>query len=262
MILDPINSITSIQFYKKVAGQTLGRTLIYLAYLGALFAIVFLVFLKTQVWPSLEGTFQWLETSVPTITYSKGRLSTPTNEKVTVRHPKVNEVAFTIDTSRSEPVTTQMMADEKVWAYVTSNAVYLLEPGPQVEALDFSKVSSAETLVLDAKFYRESARALRPVLYPLGFLAAFMLFSAWTLATALFYSLFALLINGLAEACLAYKALFNISVYAQTLVITVQCILLLIPAQVPQFTLLATVSTTAYLWLAIKKNAPPQLQAA
>jgi len=261
MILDPINSITSINFYKKVAGQTLGRTLLYLTYLGVLFSLVFLVFLKMRVWPSLEGTFQWLETSVPAITYSKGRLSTPTNEKVTVRHPKINEVAFTIDTNRAEPVTTQMMADEKVSAYVTSNALYILQPGGKVEAYDFSKVPSAETRVFDAKFYQELARDLRLVLYPLGLLAAFTLFAAWKLVATLFYSLIALLINGIGESGLAYKALFNLSVYAQTLVIAVQCILLLIPAQVPQFTLLAAVATTAYLWLAIKKNSPPQPQA-
>ena len=125
-----------------------------------------------------------------------------------------------------------------------------------------AKVPSAETKVFDAKFYRELARDLRLILYPLGFLAAFTLFAVWKLAATLFYSLIALLINGLAEARLAYPALFKLSVYAQTLVIVVQCILLLIPAQVPQFTLLATVATTAYLWLAIKKNAPPQPQAA
>jgi hypothetical protein len=262
MILDPVNSITSINFYKKVAGQSLGRTFLYLTYLGFLFSIVFLVFLKARVWPALDATFQWLETSVPTITYSKGRLSTPTNEKVTVRHPKINEVAFTIDTGRAEPVTSQMMADEKVTAYVTSNALYVVQPGGRIEAYDFSKVPSAETKVLDARFYSELARDLRLILYPLGFLAAFMLFAVWKLTAALFYSLFALLINGLAEAGLAYKTLFILSVYAQTLVVTVQCILLLIPAQVPQFTLLAAIATSAYLWLAIKKNAPPQPQAA
>jgi uncharacterized membrane protein len=261
MILDPINSITSIDFYKKVAGQTLARTFLYLTYLGILFSIVFLVFLKARVWPALEETFHWLETSVPTITYSHGRLSTPTNEKVTLRHPKINEVAFTIDTGRAEPVTTQIMQAEKVSAYVTGTALYILQPGGRVEVYDFSKVTDAEAKILDARFYSELERDVRLVLYPFGFLASFLLFTVWKLVASLFYSLFALLINGLAEAGLAYKSLFNLSVCAQTLVIAVQAILLLIPAQVPQFTLLATVATTVYLWLAIKKNALPRPQA-
>jgi hypothetical protein len=262
MILDPINSITSINFYKKVAAQNLGRTFLYLTYLGFMFSIVFLVFLKARVWPSLEQTSHWLETSLPTITYSKGRLSTPTNEKVTVRHPEINEIAFTLDTGRVEPVTAQMMADEKVSAYVASNALYILQPGGRTEVYDFSKVPGAETKVIDANFFREMTRELGLVLYPFGFLVAFALFAAWKLAAALFYSLIALLINGVAEAGLAYKTLFSLSVYAQTLVIAVQCILLLIPTQVPEFTLLATVATTAYLWLAIKKIVPPPPQAA
>ncbi|MCX5797931.1 MAG: DUF1189 family protein [Elusimicrobia bacterium] len=262
IILDPVNSITSIEFYKKVAGQTWGRSLLYLSYLGLLFSIVFLVFLKMRVWPSVEGTFQWLETSVPAVTYSKGRLSTPTNEKVTVRHPTINEVAFTIDTSREEPVTAQMLTAEKVTAYVTGNALYVLQPAGKVEVYDLSKVPSTQTKVFDAKFYRELARDLRLVLYPFGFIAAFMLFAVWKLVATLFYSLIALLINGLAESGLKYPALFNLSVYAQTLVIAVQCILLLVPAQVPQFTLLSAVATTVYLWLAIKKSASPRPQAA
>ncbi|MDD5627961.1 MAG: DUF1189 family protein [Elusimicrobia bacterium] len=258
MILDPLNSITSLSFYKKVAAQAWSRSLIYLAYLGIVFAIVFLVFLKLRVWPSLDATFKWLETSVPAITYSKGRVSTPTNEKVTVRHPTINEVAFTLDTNRTEPVTAQMLAAEKVSACLTSNALYVMQPGGKVEVYDFSKAPSAQTKVFDAKFYDELSRNLRFALYPIGFAAAFLLFFVWKLTASLFYSSIALLINGLAETGLPYPALFNISVYAQTLVIAVQCILLLIPAQVPQFTLLAAVATTIYLWLAIKKNAVPR----
>ncbi|MBI5239908.1 MAG: DUF1189 family protein [Elusimicrobia bacterium] len=262
ILLDPVNSITSIEFYRKVAVQTLGRTFLYLAYLGVLFSIVFTVFLKTHVWPSLQETFQWLETSVPAITFSKGRMSTPTDEKVTVRHPRVSEVAVVIDTLRVEPVTAQVLNEEKATAYLTGGALYVLQPGGKVEAYDFSKVPTAETRVFDAKFYRELARSLRLILYPLGFAAAFAVFMAWKLVASLFYSLIALIVNGVAEAGLEFVPLFNLSVYAQTLVIAIQCILLLVPAQVPQLTLLCAVATTIYLWLAIKKLSPPPPQPA
>ena len=262
ILLDPVNSITSIEFYKKAAGQTLGRTFLYLAYLGVLFSIVFTVFLKVQVWPSLQETFQWLETSVPAITFSKGRVSTPTDEKVTVRHPRISEVAVVVDTRRVEPVTAQVLTQEKATAYLTGGALYILQPGGKVEVYDFSKVPTTETRVFDAKFYRELARDLGLVLYPLGFAAAFAIFMAWKLVSTLFYSLIALVVNGVAEAGLEFKPLFILSVYAQTLVIVVQCILLLVPAQVPQFTLLSAIVTTVYLWLAIKRLAPPPPQAA
>ena len=138
----------------------------------------------------------------------------------------------------------------------------LAAPGGKVEVYDFSKVPTTETRVFDAKFYRELARDLGLVLYPLGFAAAFAIFMAWKLVSTLFYSLIALVVNGVAEAGLEFTPLFTLSVYAQTLVIVVQCILLLVPAQVPQFTLLSAIVTTVYLWLAIKRLAPPPPQAA
>ena len=262
MLLDPINSVTSINFYKKIAGQSLGRTFLYLAYLGMLFSLVFLFFLKTRIWPSLQETFQWLQTSVPAITYSKGRLSTPTNEKVILRHPKINGIAFAIDTGRVEPVTSKNLEEDKVMSYVTSTALYIQNPGGRVDVYDFSKVPSAETRVFDAKFYQELSKDLGLVLFPLGVVTAFAAFMLWKIVATLFYSMIALLLNGVTEAGLAYRPLFNISVYAQTLVVVVQGILLLIPARVPQFSLLAALATTIYLWLAIKKTAAPAPQIA
>jgi hypothetical protein len=260
MILAPINSITSVNFYKKVAGQSLGRTFLYLSYLGLLFSIVFIIFLKTRIWPAFQETFQWLAASVPAVTYANGRLSTPTNEPVTLRHPRLDTVAFTLDTGRTEPVAPQMLRDNKVVAYVTANAMYIMQPGGKVEVYDFSRSPSAKPVVFDAKFYGEIARALAMVLYPLGFLACFCLFLLWKIIAALFYSLIALIINGINEAGLEYKSLFNISAYAQTFVVAVQAILLLVPAQVPLLTLGAIVVTTAYIWLALKRIAVPQPQ--
>lgn len=262
MIWDPVNSITSIEFYKKVAGQHPRRSVLYLCYLGLLFSLLFIVFLKVRIWPAFAETFQWMETSVPAITYANGRLSTPTNEKVTIRHPKQEQVAFTLDTGRTDPVNPQTMRDDKVSAYVTANVMYIMEPGGKVNAYDFSKSPPGKTVVFDAKFYRELARILGLVLYPLGFAACFAMFVVWKLVATLFYSLFALLINGLSESGLPYRTLFNLSAYAQTLVVAVQAILMLVPARVPFFGFFTIVATAIYLWLAIRRIVPAPPQAA
>ncbi|HAM34860.1 MAG TPA: hypothetical protein DEB40_04650 [Elusimicrobia bacterium] len=258
MILEPINSITSIAFYRKVAGQKVWRSFLYLAYVGLIFSAVFTFMLKIRVWPAIMDTFQWLETSVPTLTFANGRLSTPTNELLTVRHPTIEKIAVAFDTARTEPVTPQLMADNKVLAYVTGNAMYIMQPGGKVEVYDFSKAPNPKPVVVDADFYREIARGLAAILYPIGFLAAFALFMVWKTVSTLFYSLVALMINGVADARLEYKALFNICAFAQTLVIAVQGILLIIPARVPFFGPLALAATTIYIWLAVKTNAPQQ----
>jgi len=258
MILDPINSITSIEFYKKVVGQKLGRTFLYLSYLGLMFSVAFTFFLRKQIWPVFQETFQWLETSVPPIAFANGRLSTPTNEKVVIRYPHNELLAFTLDTSRTEPVTSRMLQDDKVSGYVTANALYVLQPGGRLDVQDFSRTPTRSApMVVDAKLYRRLADSIHMVLYPIGLCSCFFVFLCWKLLTTVFFSLIALLINGMVEAGLGYRPLFNLSAYAQTLVIAMQTILLLVPAQVPYFGLITTIITTVYLWLAIKRNAPP-----
>lgn len=253
MFLDPVNAITSVSFYKKLSAQRLGRTFGYLAYLGLLFSIVFTVMLRTRVWPILEGTFHWMETSIPTITYANGRISTPTNERLILRYPAMPQIAVALDTARTSPVTAQEMLDAKVLAYATSQTLHVMKSGDQIEAYDLSK-GSGKPFVLDAKFYQDLAKGIAMILYPAGFISCFLAFLIWKSFSALFYSCIALVINGACEAKLEYKSLFNISAYAQTFLIAVQAILLLVPTHIPFFPLLAVAATGTYLWLAIQKN--------
>jgi hypothetical protein len=259
MILDPINSITSINFYKKVSEQKLGRTFLYIAFLGLFFSAAFAVTVKVRLWPAIENTFSWLETAVPTLTYSKGRITTPTNEALTVRHPTIPQVAFAIDPNRTAPATAVELSDGKLIGLLTGGAMYILD-GNKVTAYDFSRSASDKTVIIDAKFYRELARGLKIALYPLALIVCFVFFCVWKLAAALFFSLVAVMLGSMQEPRLPYKSLFNISAYAQTLVIAVQGMLLIIPAHVPLFRPLAFAATTIYIWLAIRKHAPPQPQ--
>ena len=269
MILDPLNAITSVNFYKKVAGQGVGRTFLYLAYLGLIYSIFSTLWFKMHFLPLQQEAFQWLETNVPSITYSNGRLTTPTNERVTVRHPRLNWVAFTIDTSRTELVAPQMLRDNKVFAYVTANAVYIMQPGGKVEVFDLSKEPSAKPAVIDAKLWRQIDQAVTWVEYPLVLVVCLTTFFFWKIFAALFFSLIASMVNGLAAAGLAYKPLFNISVYAQTLVLALTGIMMIVRGIPPFFHLLvgrlnliSIVVTTVYIWLAVKKNAAAAPQAA
>ncbi len=256
MILAPINAITSVNFYKKVSTQSLGRTFGYLVYLSVLFSLVLTVMLRVRVWPVLQGTFNWMGTSVPVITYANGRLSTPTNERLVLRYPALPQIAVILDTARTAPVTAQEMADAKVMAYATASAIHVLKGAGQVEVYDLSK-GPAKPFVLDDKFYRELARNLSRLLYPAGFAACFVVFFLWKSLAALFYSCIGLIINGVSEAGLEYKSLFSLSAYAQTLLIAVQAIMLFVPAHIPFFPVLAVAATGTYLWLAIRTNAPP-----
>ena len=257
MILDPVNSITSVNFYKKISTQSLGRSILYLCYLAALFSITGTVALKVKAGPVIKETFRWLEQSMPPLTFSRGKVSSPVSGPLTLRHPKMAEVALIIDTQRGEPATPELMGEQKVIAYLTGNALYLLRSRNRVESYDFSK-SPSRTVVVNAEFYRMAEKTLRQILYPIAIAAIFVMFLAWKTCASLMYSLIALAVNAQADARLGYKSLFNITVYAQTLVIALQSIFLFMPVGIPLFRLAAFALTGLYIWLAVNKIAAPQ----
>lgn len=259
MILDPINSITSVAFYRKVAKQSAGRSLVYLGYLALLFAVAATWAVKVRVMPVVAETFDWLEKTMPPLTFSGGKLSTPLQAPLTVRHPKMASVGVIIDSNRTEPVTPQMLEQNNVVGYLTGNALYVIRSPGQLEVYDFSKTAAAggsKPTVIDGEFYRNAAKLCGTIIYPSAAAASFLFFLAWKLLSSLIYSMVAMMINASTEAKLAYAPLFNISVYAQTLITVIQAMLLFIPGQVPMFSLAALIITGVYLWLAIKTNGP------
>ena len=267
MILEPINSITSIEFYKKVAQRSPGRTILYLAYLSALYAIGSAVWLNLYSMPLQMKTVEWLADKVPTLTFADGRLSSAAKEPVTLRHPDFTQVAFTLDTGRAEPVTPEMLRDSKVTAYVTANAMYTLNPKGQMEAHDFSKARTVKPQVIDAARWRAMGQTMSTVEYPVALCGCWLVYFFWKLAAAAFFSLVALSINRSAGAGLSYRALFSISAYAQTLALALTLIAMLASGLPPLLHLLngnanviALSVTTIYIWLAVRKNAPPPPQ--
>jgi len=257
MILDPLNSITSVLFYRKIAAQSIGRSLLYLCYLSLLFAAATTFAVKVRVMPVILETFEWLEKTVPPITLSGGKVSTASPEPITIRHPKVPEVAVIIDTLRTEPVTPQMLEEAKAVAYLTSTALYVRQQTNKVEIYDFSKATNPKPVVIDAQFYRAAAQIIGRVLYPIAFAITFFAFWAWKGAASLIYSLFAMVINAVLGGKLEYRSLFNITLYAQTLVVLLQAFFLFMPNRFPFFPPLALLIISAYIALGIKTSMEP-----
>lgn len=257
MILDPVNSITSVNFYRRIPGQSLKRSALYLCYMAALFSIAGTVALKVKLGPVIEETFVWLENSMPPLTFSKGQVTSPLKQPLTLRHPQVAEVGLIIDTMRTEPVSAQQMEDQKIIAYLTANSLYLLKSRGRAEVYDFSK-SAAKTITIDADFYRKADKGLGKILYPAALIAIFLAFLVWKTAASLVYSLLAVTTAALLDAKLAYKNLFTLSLYAQTLVIALQTIFLFMPMGIPYFRLVAFIITGIYIVLAVKANMPPE----
>ncbi len=253
MLLDPINAITSVNFYRRIVAQSAARTFSYLLYVSLLFSIASTAALKVRVGPEIDKTFAWLAQSMPTVTLQAGKVTSSAAGPVTVRHPDISEIAVTVDTARVEPVNADTLESSKVLAYLTGSALYVRGAQGRVEVYDLSKAVTPKPVVIDAAFYQSAARLLSRFLYPLAFVFGFFFVMMWKTGASLIYALLALMINAMAEGGQPFNCLFNLAVYAQTLVIALQAVFLFTPVSPPAFPVIALISTGVYLWLALKR---------
>ena len=256
MILDPVNSVTSIEFYRKVAKQSLGRSLLYLCYLSAVCSIVWTIRLD----PAIMASYDWFAKAAPPLTFSDGKVSSDLKGPLILQHPSIQQIAVAIDTTRTEAVTPQMMEDSHVILYLTANSLYVSQQNGRIEVLDLARAPTPRPIRIDAEFYHFARPYLTRLLYPSTLVIFFCFFMVWNACAGLVYSLAAMAANAIAGAGLAYASLYSISVYAQTLACILQLIFLFMPGAgqaIPAFPLILFVLTSVYIWLAVKRNAPP-----
>src|SRR5690349_9512538 len=141
MIQDLLGAVASTAAYRRFASQKASRTFFYICFLSFLFTVAGAIALKLRVAPAIDETFAWLETSVPTLTFAKGKVTAASPEPVRLAHPKAPEVALMIDTARVEPVTLPQLQEAKVLGYLTSNALYLEQQAGKLEVYDLTKAA-------------------------------------------------------------------------------------------------------------------------
>lgn len=258
MIQDLLGSIASSQAYRRFALEKTSRTVLYLFFISLLFTVGGSVAMQFRIGPVVDETFAWLAAEVPTLTFSAGKVTSTEPAAKRLVHPKAAEVAVMIDTTRVEPVTLQAMQEAKVLAYLTNNALYLEQQPGKVEVYDLSKAALERPLVVDGKFFREAAGALKRVVYPLAIVTVFIFAAAWTALAGLFYALLAMLLNLIAGGSLGFGALFQIAVHAQTAALLIRIIMAFLPFMVPLSGLLTILVTSVYLWMAVRANAAAQ----
>ena len=259
MIFEPVNSVTDLDFYKKVSAQPLLRSMGYLCYMAIVFAVLSTFALKLKMGPVINQSFQWLEREMPTLSYADGKITSSVPGPKRIQHPNIPEIALMIDTTRTEPVGFEQMKEANVMAYLTQGAFYMRESRDGgIRPYDFSK-SGAGTrpVTIDAAFVHNANVVMNRVLYPVALAVAFVIVIAWKLAASLIYSLLALLLNAAAKAPLAFGALFSVSVYAQTLAMVFLAASLFLPFPIPGLSLIAFAMTGTYIWLALKRHSSP-----
>lgn len=257
MLQDLLGSVASTSAYRRFAAQKASRTLLYLAFLSVLFTAAGTVALRLRLGPIVDETFAWLQKEVPALTFSKGVVTSTTPGPVRLTHPRAAEVALMIDTARTTPVTAQDMAEAKVLAYLTSNALYMEKEAGSVTSYDLSKAAMERPVTVDARFFQEASKALKTVVYPATILSLLLMFAAWTAACAVFYALLGLVFNSLAGGALGFGALFQMAVHAQTASTLLRAVLAFLPFALPAAGLISLLMSSAYLWLGVRANARP-----
>lgn len=259
MIQDLLGSVASSQAYRRFAAQKASRTALYIFFLSLLFTIGGSIAMKLRVGPVIDETFSWLETSVPTLTFSAGKVTSTAEGPVRIAHPKAAEVAVMIDTTRTTPVVAQDMRDAKVLAFLTGNALYIEERPGEIRNYDLSKAALERPTTVDAKFFREAASAVKTVIYPLAIVTVFVFAAAWIAFSGLLFGLLGLVLNSLAAGSLTFGALFQIAVHAQTASLLIRVIMAFLPFFIPLSGLLTMTITAVYLWLGVRANAQAPL---
>jgi hypothetical protein len=255
MLKDLLGSVASADAYRRFAAQKASRTALYVSFLSLLFTVGGTIALKLRVGPAVDETFQWLETSVPKLTFSGGKVESDPPGPARLVHPRAPEVAIMIDTSRTEPVTAQVLQENKVLAFLSNNALAIEQQSGRVETYDLSKASTKQAVVVDSRFFREAAGALKSVVYPATVLTVFVLAAAWTALAGLFYAVVGLLLNSALSGGLGFGSLYQLAIHAQTAAVLLRIVLAYLPFQVPFAGVLTMTLTGVYLWLGVRANA-------
>ena len=255
MLEDLFGAVASTQAYRRFAAQKTRRTALYLLFVSLLFTLGGTMALRLRLNPIIDETFAWLEAQAPTLTFSGGKATSASAAPIRLAHPRAPEAAAMIDTARTTPVLAQVMHEAKVIAYLTNDALYVEERPGELRTYDLSKAGLERPLVVDGKFYREAAGGLKIALIPIALAVLFAFSAVWIAAAGLMYALLGLLINALAGGSLAFGALYQVAIHAQTAALLLRIATAFLPMGVPLFGLITIVITTVYLWVGVRANA-------
>jgi hypothetical protein len=256
MITDPLKSVVDFTFYRDVPKKSFGQVTGYIAYLGLIYSCVVVVALFVHFRPRINQAVDWASNSFPELTLENGELSSGANGRTLIRHPEADALAVMIDTDRSEAVTPAEMREQKLISYITRDTIYVIDNNNTMKVYDLSKAQNEKPVKIDDAFFKSLGLIMSAVLYPVSFVTAFLIFMIWKHLAALVYSLMALLINAAMGAGQEPPDLYKIAAYAQTPVIVLQMVGLVLLKPIPLFRVLAFLVVGAYLWQAIRQLKP------
>lgn len=261
MIPDLLDALARPAAYRRFSAEKASRLAAYVAFLSLIFVGSIGISVKLRLAPLFTETFDWLESSMPAVTFADGTVTSSASAPLRLEHPRMKEVALMIDTTRKDPVTAQQMTDAKVLAYLTSNALYLKrgEDGKSaVETIDLAKSASDRPVTVDANSYKDMENAFDWIFYPALMLFFFLTFAVSLAFCGLLYAIAGMPIASATGGTVGFPALFRIAVHAQTAGSLLYALDALLPRAIPYFQLGSIGLTLAYLWFGVRAAALPE----
>ena len=228
-----------------------------MAFLSLIFVGALGIDTKLRLAPLFTETFVWLETSMPVLQFSSGGVTSATPGPLRLEHPKYKEVAVIIDTARKDPVTAQQMADAKVLAYLSGNALYMERGQGQIETIDLSKSAPERATTVDAATYKGLELAFDWMFYPAWLLFFFLTFAGSIAVCGLLYGLAGLAFASLAGGSLRFPELFRVAVHAQTAGCLLYSLDALLPVSIPLILPASASLSLTFLWLGVRAAVKP-----
>jgi len=256
MIPDLLDALVRPAAYRRFAAEKPGRTASYVAFLSVVFVASIGIAVKLRLAPLFTETFSWLETRMPEISFAGGVVTSAPPGPLRLEHPRSKDVALMIDTTRKDAVTAAQLADAKVVAYLTSNALYVERGAGQVESIDLSKSAPERPIKVDASTYKGMERAFDWVFYPTLLLFFFLAFALSIAVSGLVYGLVGLVVASAQHAPLSYGQLFRLGVHAQTAGCLLYSLDAVLPFAIPALPLLSAAAGLTFLWLGVRACGP------
>jgi hypothetical protein len=261
MLPDLLDSFLRPASYRRFAVEKAARTARYVAFLSLIYAGGIGISVKLHLAPMFAETFAWLQTSMPTLKFAPGGVTSSATGPLRLEHPKYKEISVMIDTARKDAVTARQMTDAKVMAYLTGTALYLKrdsESGaPELETIDLTKSSAEQAVTVDASSYKDLEKAFNRIFYPLLMLLFFLMFSFALAFVGLVYAVIGMIFAALSGGSLEFAPLFRLGVHAQT----AGSLLYALPLSVPFYPALSIAASLTFLWLGVRacvKAAPAE----
>lgn len=267
----PILSLFSPRFYRELLRGSLWKGFLYLLYLGAICAAIFISAIALRWLPEADEFIDWLSHNLPTVTIDREGISSSVKQPYELKHSRLGLI-LVLDTRKDAFESNEI---KNAFLYVSKTKVYANNPmknetrvfdlsAAAREAAEKAKAkgmpsSDLEPQTFTGTMLRNLYLKVKPVVLTVFFFGVALFVFAWKLSAALIYSLIALVLNQFREEKYSYPALLNVSMFALTAVTLLQFSSLVVTQlHLSPPLWLALCMTTLYLSLAVLIASPPE----